>query len=73
MDRHELGDCVKWETVLSGPASLFHHPDPTFDLGYVLVGTHQVDHGATLHRFDQGIERCEFTVSMYHRDVETTL
>jgi hypothetical protein len=47
MDRHELEDCVKWETVPSGPASLFHYPDMTFDIGYVLVGTLQVDHGAS--------------------------
>jgi hypothetical protein len=64
---------VKREIVPSDPASLFHHPDPMFDLGYVLVGTRQVDHGVTWQRFDQGLERCEFTVSRYHSDVETTL
>jgi hypothetical protein len=73
MDHHELGDCVKRETVSSGPASLFHYPDPMFDLGYVLVGTHQVDHGSTWNGFNQGLERCEFTVIMYRRDVETRL
>jgi homogentisate 1,2-dioxygenase len=61
MDLRELGDCVKRVPVSSGPASLFHHPDPTFDLRYVLVGTYQ------------GLERCEFVVSVYRRDVETTL
>jgi hypothetical protein len=73
MEFHELGDCVKQEAVPGGPASLFHYPDPTFDLGYVQVGTNQVDHGATWHGFNQGLERCKFTVCMYRCDVETTL
>jgi hypothetical protein len=73
MDRYELGDCVKRETVPSDPASLLHYPEPTFDLGYVLIGTRQVDHRATLHGFNQGLERCEFTISMYRLVVETAL
>jgi hypothetical protein len=73
MDRHKLWDCVKREAVSSCSASLLHYPDPMFDLGYVLVGTHQVDHGATCHILDQGLERCEFPVSMHRRDVETML
>jgi hypothetical protein len=39
MDRRELGDCVKRETVSSRSASLLHYSNPTFDFGYVLVGT----------------------------------
>jgi hypothetical protein len=73
MDRHELVDCVKRKTVPIATASIFHYPDPAFDLGYVLVGTCQVDHRATWHGFNQGIERCEFTIGMYCRDVVTTL
>jgi hypothetical protein len=73
VDRHDLGDCVKREAVSSHSASLLHYPDMTFDFGYVLVGTVQVDHGSTWHSFDQGLERCKFTVSMHHRDVEATL
>jgi hypothetical protein len=73
MDRHELGDCVKREAVSSCSASLLHYPNSTFDLGYVLIGTCQIDHGATWNRFDQGIERCKFTSSMHRRDVETML
>jgi hypothetical protein len=73
MDRHELGVCVRRETVPSGPASLFHYPDPMFDLGFVIIGTHQVDHRTTWHGFSQGLERCKFTVKMYHSDVETML
>jgi hypothetical protein len=73
MDHHQLGDCVNQEAVLSGPTLLFHYPDPTFNLVYVLVGTHQVDHGDTWHGFNQGLERCEFTIIMYRRDVETKL
>jgi hypothetical protein len=73
MDRHELVDCVKREAVQSGSASLFHYPDPTFDLVYVLVGTHQFDYGSNWHGFDQGLKICEFTVSIYRSDVENTL
>jgi hypothetical protein len=73
MDRHELGNFAKRENVPSGPASLFHYSDPMFDLGYVLVGTNKVDHRATWHGFNRGLERCEFTVNMYRRDVETIL
>jgi hypothetical protein len=73
VDRHELGYCLKQKTVPSGPTTLFHYPDTTFHLGYVLVGTYQVDHRATWHGFNQGLERCEFTGGMYRRDVETTL
>jgi hypothetical protein len=71
MDFHELGDCVKQDTVSSGPASLFHYPNRTLDLSYVLVGTLQVDHGATWNGFNQDLERCKFTVSMYRRYAET--
>jgi hypothetical protein len=73
MDRHELGDSLEWETVPSGPVSLFHYPDPTFDLRYLLVGTFQVDHRATWNGFNQGLERREFTVGMHRRDMETKL
>jgi hypothetical protein len=73
MDRHELGACVKWEDALSHLASLLHYPNPTFDFGYVLVGACQIDHGATWHSFDQGFERCKFTISMHRKNVETTL
>jgi hypothetical protein len=47
MDRRELGNSLGEETVPSGPVSIFHYPDPTFDLVYVLIGTCQVDHRAT--------------------------
>jgi hypothetical protein len=39
MDRNELGGYVKWDAVLSCSASLLHSLNPTFDFGYVLVGT----------------------------------
>jgi hypothetical protein len=58
---------------MSFPASLFHYPDPTLDPRYVLVGTCQIDHMATWNGFNQGLERCEFTIGMYCRDMETTL
>jgi hypothetical protein len=73
VDHHELGDCVKREDVLSRLLSLLHYLNPTFDFGYVLVGTDQADHGSPWHSFDHGLERCKFTVSMHCRDVETTL
>jgi hypothetical protein len=73
VDHNELGDRVKREAVSSRPASLLHYPNPAFDFGYMLVGTGQVDHGYTWHRFDQGLDRCKFTVSMHRLDVETTL
>jgi hypothetical protein len=73
VDRHELGDCLKREAVSSCSASLLHYPNPTLDFGYVLVDTFQIYHGYTWHSFEQGLERCKFTVSMHRRDVETTL
>jgi hypothetical protein len=69
MDRHELGDLLE-ETVPSGPASLLHYPDPTFDLRYVIFGNFQVGHRATWNVFNQGRE---FTVGMHCRDMEATL
>jgi hypothetical protein len=73
VDRHELGDCVKQEAVSIRSASFLHYPNPAFDVGYVLVGTGQVDHGSTWHSFYQGLERYKFTISMHRRDVETRL
>jgi hypothetical protein len=55
------------------PTSLLHYPNSPFDLGYVLFGTCQIDHGATCHRLNQGLERREFTVGVDRIDVETTL
>jgi hypothetical protein len=40
---------------------------------YVLVGTYQIDHGATWNRLSQGLERREFTVGVHRIDVKTTL
>jgi hypothetical protein len=73
MDRHELRYYVKREAVSSCSASLLHYPNPAFDSGCVLVDTCQIDQWATWHSFDQGLERCKFTVSMHRRDVETTV
>jgi hypothetical protein len=47
VDHHELGNSFIWETVPSCPTSLIHYPSSPFDLRYVLIGTCQLDHGAT--------------------------
>jgi hypothetical protein len=73
VDRHELGNYFMWEAVPSCPTSLLHYPNSYFYLGYVLIGTCQIDHGATLHRLNQGLERRKSTVGVHRLDVETTL
>jgi hypothetical protein len=70
---HELGNSFKWEAVPSCPTSLLHYPNSPFDFGYVLIGTCQIDHGATWHRLNQGLEGRDFSVSVHRLDVETTL
>jgi hypothetical protein len=73
VDRHELGNCFKWEDVPGCLTSFLHYPNSPFDLGYVLVGTCQFDHGATWHRLNPGLERRAFAVGMHRIDVKTTL
>jgi hypothetical protein len=73
VDRHELGNSFIWDAVPSCPTSLLHYQNSPFDLGYVIIGTCQIDHGATWNRLNQGLERREFSVSMQHLDVETTV
>jgi hypothetical protein len=72
VDRDELGNSFKWEAVPSCPTSLLHYPNYPLDLGYVLVGTCQIDHGGTWHRLNQGLERREFAVGVHRLDSETT-
>jgi hypothetical protein len=73
VDRHELGNYFKWEAVPGCPISFLHYPNYPFDLGYVLVGTCQIDHGATWHILNQGLQRRESAVGVHRLDVETTL
>jgi hypothetical protein len=73
VDRHEFGNSFKWEAVPNCPTLFFHYPNSQFDLGYLLVGTCQIDHGSNCHRLNQGLERREFDVGMHRLYVETTL
>jgi hypothetical protein len=73
VDRHELGNCFKREAVPVFPTSFLHYPNSTLDIGYVLIGTCQIDHGATWQRLNQGLERREFAIGVHRLDVETTL
>jgi hypothetical protein len=73
VDHHELGNCFKWEAVPGCPTSILHYPNSPFDIGYVLVGTCQIDHGATWHRLNQGLERQKIVVGVHRLDVKTTL
>jgi hypothetical protein len=73
VDRHELGNSFIWEAVPSCSTSLLHYPNSPFDLGYVLIGTCQIDHGATWHRLNQRLERSTFAVGVHHLDVEIML
>jgi hypothetical protein len=52
---------------------ILHYLNSPFDLGYVLIGACQIDHGATWYRLNQGLERREFAVGVHRLDVETTL
>jgi hypothetical protein len=38
----------------------------------VFIGTFQIDHGATWHILNQGLERSEFAIGVHRPDVETT-
>jgi hypothetical protein len=73
VDRHELGDPLKWKTVPSGPTEVLHYPDSAFDLRYVLVGSSQVDHMFAWNKLNQGLEGREFAIGVHRRDMETTL
>jgi hypothetical protein len=73
VDRHDLGDPLKWKAVPSGPTAFPHYPDSTLDLGQVLFGTGQVDHGSTWNRLNQRLQGVEFAVGVHHCDVKTTL
>jgi hypothetical protein len=73
VDRHDLGDPLKWKDVLSGLKAFLHYPDSTLDLGHVLIGTGQVDHGSTWNRLDQRLQGREFAVGVHHCDMKTTL
>jgi hypothetical protein len=42
--------CAEW------PTAFLHYPDSTLDLGHVLIGTGQVDHGSTWNRLDQRLK-----------------
>jgi hypothetical protein len=73
VDRHELENCFKWEAVPGCPTSFLHYPNSPLDLGYVRIGTCQIDHEATWHRLNQGLERRKLAVGVHGLDVETTL
>jgi hypothetical protein len=73
VDRHELGNSFILEAVPSCPTSLLHYPNYQLNLGYVVIGTCQIDHGAIWHRLNQGLERREFAIGVHRLDVETTL
>jgi hypothetical protein len=73
VDCHDLGNYFVWEAVPSCLTSLLHYPNYPFDLGYLIIGTFQIDHGATWYRLDQGLERREFVVGVHRLDVETAL
>jgi hypothetical protein len=73
VDRHDLGDPLKWKAVPSGPTAFLHYPDSTLDLGNVLIGTGQVDHGSTWNRLDQRLQGREFAATVHHCEVKTTL
>jgi hypothetical protein len=71
VDRREVGNSFVWEAVPSCPTSLLHYPNSPFYLGYVLIGTCQIEHGSTWHRLNQGLERRKFAVGVHCLDVET--
>jgi hypothetical protein len=73
VDLHDLGDPLKWKAVPSGLTAFLHYPDSKLDLGHVLIGTGQVDHGSTWNRLDQRLQGREFAVGVHHCDMKTTL
>jgi hypothetical protein len=73
VDRQELWDPLKWKAVPCFSASFLHYPDSLFNFGYVLIGICQVYQWSTCHRFDQGLDRYEFAISVHRRDVKSSL
>jgi hypothetical protein len=71
VDHHELRNSFIWEAVPSCPTLLLHYQNSLFDLRYVLIGTCQIDHGATWQRLNQGLERRKFAIGVHRLDVET--